>query len=838
MSFKDCISAQLLGPDKKGLVTEKQAQDLLSEYDTLVDRYTNTLGDAAAAEDAARKFIETKQAQVIDENRAKIKHAVYQKRLKQDIDKKINEQTQAYNKMKPVQQSVNRKPSKHHVVADLYEEVLTRQQSIARVETLKLVDFYETHGSKLLGLVQRMDQLPNIVRAMLGEQVDNSLSNSFGKTISGVFDSLHARYKQAGGIIGKLPNYFPQEHNPMKLKRVSFEEWRDSILPKLDRENMIDFDTALPMDDAKLLKQMEADYKAITTNGLSELAERIDEGLVTRGTGGDVFKRKQQSRFYRFKSAEDFLEYNREFGSGDEGLFDAIGNHIQSMSRDIALMEKLGPKPNAMARYFDVLMQEGGASQNQRNFVNGMYGIVSGRLSDFGTLPLLYRFMEGTKALIRFMLGGAGLSALNDTVFIKTALKMNGFDQVKGIKKYLNGLNPADPATQRSMSRFTTVSSSLQGLSLQSARFSDDLRYDGGKVVQTLNAVSSMIIRASGLTRITDQARMTVMASVMGEFAEFSIGKTAYSALNKDLKKVLKEFNLSKSDYEIITKATPFVDEATGGSFVTSEDILKINNVPRDRLVGIASNYDDMVTRMAELAVNEPTLRTRAITSGAALAPESAKVGSSVRAIASAVGTFKGFPITVMQNFVLPLARNAASGKRADILSATEVFGYTTLLGAFVYQAKALARGEEMRDMDDPKFWMAAAMQGGGMGIFGDFLFDDYSRFGHSLAETLAGPVIGTYGDVLRVVNGNYNRALDEGQEAKFLADAWKVSSKFIPGATVWYAKLPIERVLLNSVDELLDDGFDAKVRRRERQMQKQEGRGYWWRPGDKIPSN
>lgn len=837
MSFADCIKNQLLGPDKQGLVTEKQASDLVTEYDDLVDRYTESMGDPSAAENAARQIIETKQAQIIEENQAKIKHAVYQKRLDSDIKKRVADQTQAYEQMNNVQKKINRKPSKHHVIGDLYQDVMTRQQTIARIETLKLVDFYNEHGSKLLGLVQRGEQLPNIVKSMLGENTPNDLSNKFGKQISEVFDSLHGRYKQAGGSIGKIPNYFPQTHNAMKLKSRSFEEWRDNILPRLDRENMIDYDTGLPMSDSKLRAQMEADYRAITTNGLSELAERMDRGLVTRGVGGDVFKRKQQSRFYRFKDAESFLEYNREFGVGDEGLFEAIGQHIQSMARDIALMEKMGPKPNAMARYFDVLMEEGGASRNQRNFVNGMYGLVSGRLSDFGTLPLLYRFMEGSKALSRFLLGGAALSAMPDATFVRMSLKMNGFDSVRGVKTYLNGLNPASPVTQRSMSRFTTVAQALQGLSLQSARFSDDLRYEGGKVVQTLNAVSSMIIRAGGLARMTEQGRMSVMSSVMGEFAEFGINKTPYAKLNKDLKSTLKRFNISAKDYDVIVRASPYIDETTGGSFITGADILNVRGVDRERLIDIAANYDDMVTRMAEIAVNEPTLRTRAITTGAALAPEAAVTGSGVRAIMSALGTFKGFPVTVMQNFVLPLARRAASGERADILNASEVLALTTLLGGAAYQAKAMARGEEARDMDDPKFWFAAAMQGGGMGIFGDFLFDDYSRFGHSLASTLAGPVVGLYGDALRVVNGNYNRALEEGKESKFLADAWDVGNRYIPGATLWYARLPLERMLINSVDDLLDDGFQGKVRRRERQMQRNEGRGYWWRPGDKLPS-
>ena len=830
MSFKDCLSRNL-----SDSLTPKQTQDLLNEYDALVEKYTETMGDPSAADMAAQKFIMGKQAQIVDENKAKIKHALYQKRLTQDIEKKLADREKQYKSMNKAQQAVERKPSIHHIIGDLYQGIHTRTQTIARTETLKLVDFYNEHGSKMLGLSQKTEQIPNIIKSMLGENVPNKQSQLFGGKIKEVFDSLHTRYRAAGGSIGKITNYFPQVHNPVKLKRVDADTWINDLMPLLDREKMIDYDTGLPMDDARLLEQMRGDFEAITTNGLTDLAERIDAGYVTRGLGGDVFKRKQQSRFYQFKDADSFLKYNEQYGAGREGLFDAIGQHIHSMSRDIALMEKMGPRPNAMSRYFDVWMESKNVGQNGRNFVNGMYNLASGRLSDYGTLPLLYRFVEGTKALSRFRLGSATLSALPDAVFVRTALKTRGFKQMKAMQNYFNGLNPASQVNQRSMQRFTTVMNGLKGQTLEGARFTDSLGYDGGKVVQGIGFTSSMILRASGLTRLTDQGKMVTMAATMGEFAEHAINKTPYAKLNPDLQNTLKSFDITPEDYDVIVKANPFEAEDMQGSFITGKDILEVEGVDiRDKL-RIAANYDDMVTRMGELAVNEPTLRTQAITTGAAFAPDNAKIGSTTRAVMGALMSFKGFPVTVTMNFILPISRKAMSGKRPDVMTAVGVLGFTTLLGAMSYQAKSIMRGEEARDMEDPKFWLAAAMQGGGAGIFGDFLFADYSRFNQSFAETLAGPVVGTYGDALRIINGNYNRALDEGTETKFFADAWRFSSIYIPGATLWYARLPLERALLDGVTNALDPNFDKKINMREKKMMRDENRGYWWRPNSGL---
>ena len=834
MSFADCIREGLVGAQKKGFVTEKQAKDLTREYDELVNKYKDTLGEGYA-EKAASDFIDRKQQIVIAENEANVRHAVFQNKLQGEIENKLKLDEQNYNAMNKAQKKVNRAPSAHHVVGDLYQDIMTRQNSISKRMMVRMVDFFDEHASRMAGFTQKTEQIPNVVRAVLGERTPNDMANQFGDTIRSVFDDLHEMYRQAGGIIGKVPNYFPQVHNPVKLKNVDFKTWRDEILPRLDRENMIDYDTGLPMDDARLLEQMKGDYEAITTNGLSEAALRLEEGLKTTGRGGDVFKRKQQSRFYRFKSADDFLEYNEAFGLGNEGLYEAIMGQVSTMSRDIALMQKLGPKPNAMARYFDFTMEAKGVGQNSRRFVNGMYDLVSGRLGDYGTLPFAYRFIEGTKALTRFFLGGAAVSALPDSVFVRQALKMNGFNEIKAMKRYFNGVNPASPVNQRAMQRFTTVMQSVQGNSLQAARFIDDITTDGGKVVQTINFLSGAIIRASGLTKLTDQGRMSVMAGIMGEFDEFKLNKTPFGQINPEIKNTMARYGMGKKDYDIILKAESFTEDATNAGFITAQNILSVEGIPRETLVDVATKYDDMVTAIAEIAVNEPTLRTRAATTGAAIGD--ARTGSALRATVSSLSSFKSFPITVLQNFVLPLTRRAASGKRADVLNLAETLALTTIIGGAVYQAKSIQRGETARDMDDPKFWFAAAMQGGGLGLFGDFLFDDYSRYGHSLAQSLAGPVVSTYGDATKVVFGNFQKALDDGTESNFANDAWRFSSKFIPGKTLWYARLPIERVMINGVDQLLDPNYKKRINAREKRLKKTQGQKYWWKPGNLLPN-
>lgn len=838
MSFKDCIKKQLGDFQVEGFVTEGQAKKLYEEYESLLEKYKDNFQNPADAEAAAARAIDIKQNQLVDEAKAKVKHAISQKRLTENIKENVLKKQQQYKAATKAAQKAMRTPSVHHEIADLYESIATRQKTISRTMMVRMFDFYQEYGSKWLGFVQNHKEIPNVVKAITGDDVANPMARKAGEAIREVFDDLHKRYEQAGGSIGKIVNYFPQTHNPEKIKKISLDEWTEYLMRDgvLDRENMIDYDTGLPMTDERLIKQIADDYEGITSYGLSEVARRVEEGKQTRGFGRDVFKRRQQSRFYKFANADEFLKYNELYGVGQQGLFDAIGGHIHSMSRDIALMEKLGPKPHAVARYFDLFMESEGIGANKRKFVNGMYNLESGRLSEYGTLPLAYRFVEGSKAIARNLLGGAALSAVADTAFIHGAARANGYSSWRTLKKYFAGANPLDKQTQRSMARFVSVQQGLLGMSLESARFTDAVGYDGGKVVQTLGFMTNALLRASGLTRLTDQGKMATMAAMYGEFAEYVTNKTPYSQLNKNMKDTLEKFNISEKDYNIILKSNLFKDPETGADFLIGDNIAEIKGIKLEDRIRIAANYEDMATRMGEMATNEPTLRTRAATSGAAFAPEDAQIGSTYRSVVGAFMTFKGFPITVMQNFTFPMIRKALNLNVADIIDLTTVLGMGTIIGGMVVQAKLIAKGEEARDMDDPKFWMAAAMQGGGMGILGDFLFQDMSRFNQSFVVTLAGPVTGMYSDGLKILNANFNRAIDKKDETKFALDAYNFVNRYIPGTTLWYARLPIERVMLDSIEEALDPNFDRRVKRKERQMLKDEGRGYWWRPGDVLP--
>src|SRR6185312_5860751 len=85
-----------------------------------------------------------------------------------------------------------------------------------------------------------------------------------------------------------------------------------------------------------------------------------------------------------------------------------------------------------------------------------------------------------------------------------------------------------------------------------------------------------------------------------------------------------------------------------------------------------------------------------------------------------------------------------------------------TLGGAAYIQIKNVLDGKEPEPMgpDNGAFWLRALSQGGGFGLFGDFVSANENRFGGTLAESIAGPGVSFWGDTLGLLLGNAQSAI------------------------------------------------------------------------------
>lgn len=336
---------------------------------------------------------------------------------------------------------------------------------------------------------------------------------------------------------------------------------------------------------------------------------------------------------------------------------------------------------------------------------------------------------------------------------------------------------------------------------------------------------------------MTDAAKHAVTLELQGAAAD-AAGKS-WSKLDPTFRKAAEDNGLTEKYWDIIRKAEKYVPpERKKARFIRPQEIVAVEGVSKADALEAAARFDDWIENTRSIVANEPALRTRAVTTGAAFGD--ARQGTVMRNTASSLMMFKGFPITMMFNHLIPALRKARDGQGASRFADLGILAIgTTVLGAVGLQMAEIVKGRDGRDMDDGRFWAAAAAKGGGLSLFGDFFFADHSRFGRPILVDMMGPVVGFSNDVARISMGNFQRALDDDSYDtldRFRGDTYAMLKRHIPAGTLWYSRLALERGLLDQIGRVADPNYDHRMRRVEQRLQRDYNQRYWWAPGETSP--
>ncbi len=146
-------------------------------------------------------------------------------------------------------------------------------------------------------------------------------------------------------------------------------------------------------------------------------------------------------------------------------------------------------------------------------------------------------------------------------------------------------------------------------------------------------------------------------------------------------------------------------------------------------------------------------------------------------------------------------------------------------MGYIVLQAKQIAAGKEPRKVDSVndayKILLASAMQGGGAGIYGDFLFGQANRYGGGTLETLAGPGLGTLAETIDLLQRTGNR-LASGDD-NISGDWIRLLKSNVPGANLFYTKQALDYMVWHQMQEYVNPGYLARMEQRIKRENDQE---------------
>jgi len=336
--------------------------------------------------------------------------------------------------------------------------------------------------------------------------------------------------------------------------------------------------------------------------------------------------------------------------------------------------------------------------------------------------------------------------------------------------------------------------------------------------------VADFVMRASFLSPMTTAGRWSFGMEFMGALASNS-GKT-FDKLEPNFRNTLERYGFGESSWNNI-RSTELYDYE-GAKFLRPADIRARTDISPGRAEELTTRLLEMVNTETNFAVPSTSVRGRvALTSDT-------RPGTIAGELTRSFAMYKNFGVTLVATHLTRGATQPGAMSKGTYFA--DLLISATLMGALALQLKEMSKGRDPRPMDTEEFWGAAFMQGGGLGIYGDFLFSDVNRFDRGMAETVAGPVVAFANDVRKLTLGNIMEAAT-GQDTKAGTELINFAKNYTPGSSLWYARLGLERNFWDRLQMWADPKAKQKMRKLERKYKRDYGQKYWWSPGDAQPS-
>lgn len=677
--------------------------------------------------------------------------------------------------------------------------------------------------------------------------------NKDAQYVAGIFakysEMSRTELNRLGGNIGKLDGWAgPQKHDDLKISKVSEREWADFILPKLDLGKT--FPDAV--NEKEVIEILKESYTTIITGmgrGLNAAAkgERVGPANLAKTLG--------KSRILHFKDANAWLSYNDRFGHGN--VFSSMLSHQQRAAQTAAQMHIFGPNPEIMLASVtetqkmnirnDPKLTPVQKNKQLESLEIGRGGISGTKLANAllemqgMTMTPSNTKMARIGSNIRAAesmakLGGAVITAMpTDTATSAAASMFRGGGFWNGLTRTLTELTAG-----RSKPEVNEITS-LLGESFDDVlgeMVSAHLSNDG--IPGRVSKLSNTFFKWSGLTGWTERARGAASRVISSEMAMRAAKD--WGALPKRYKHVLELNGINEAKWGAIREAKTRL--ANGREYITPDAMDRlpdnaIEHLISDRMAEFQSKsrsveqvaetrvryLDDArrdlfmdVARFFADETNYGVVETDA--ASRRIAMQGTRPGTVAGEVMRFMMQFKGFPIAFSQRIggrALFGATGATKGQRMmnNIPHMGTLLASLTVAGYMSMAMKDAIRGQwPPRDPSNPSVLIAAMLQGGALGLYGDFLFGEANRFGNSALETAAGPV---FSEMAKGLNA-YQKALrGDSSGAEWL----NLTISNTPYANLWFAKPAMDMLFLNSMRESASPGYRA---RQERRLQKDYG--------------
>lgn len=633
----------------------------------------------------------------------------------------------------------------------------------------------------------------------------------------------------AGANIRKMPGYIVRQvHDPRAMTKAGLDEWTKFVMPLLDTRK-----TFRGMD---VREGLQIAYRHLTTGRDMFLADQLEPGETGFTGPGNLAKRLSEARVLHFKDGEAWHTYNQRFGR--QFLNEAVISGLEKAGHHIGLMQVLGTNPENMleklASKYAMAAQISGDAKDiarlQGSYLRNLYAQLSGGAQMVDDYSVAYvgsvvRAIQSTSKL-----GGAVLSSVTDLATAASELRYQGKGVLSAysdlIKERTAGLNKGENHKDFHDLLGVGLDGLVGGIA---ARFHANDMLPG-----TLSRLQQSFFKLNGLNWWTSTWQKAVAGIMSRDLARFS--GTGFAKLDPQFQRLLSLYDIGNKEWDLYrsgvttfadgrTYMTPdlarnFTDEQITAYLGVEKPTRREIDAARDTL---ESKLRSLITDRVDYAVIMPSARTNVLLNWGL------KRGTVAGEAARMLMQFKAFPLAMLQKVwareiygsgANSLGEALFKGK-GDFRGMAHLLAMSTVFGYLAMTAKDLLKGREMRNPTDPNTMLAAFLQGGGAGIYGDFLFGGATRYGTSFWGTALGPTGSSIEDLYKL----YNRALQGDDTA---AQGLRVIVNHTPFANLFWARPALDYLFLYDLQEALNPGALGRM---EGFAKKNNGQEFYLKP-------
>ena len=660
----------------------------------------------------------------------------------------------------------------------------------------------------------------------------NAEAAKIAKALKKVQEDLRSQLNDLGANIGQIDDWITRmSHNVEKMARAANGSkiigdhriaWREYIKPRLDLKRSF--------PNVNDTKEIDRILDNIFDSFMSGDHMKHDGAGSIFGTK-NVTNRLNASRVLHFKNSKTRQEYSVKFG--EPSLKENVLGVITTSTRNIALMQTLGTNPKDTLEKILALLRKKYKSEdpkqiNKLNFKNfeNQFKEIDGSINAIANdvAAKVGMVVRSTGAMAR--LGMTQITSIGDIPQYMGTANFQGRGLLTGLFEALTGLFNAND--RAAMEVLQIVSNSYSATA-----YRGNVYAAGNDSWGKMGELQNTFFKWNGLNGWVSRLKSSMILGLSRHYGMLT--ETKFSNLDLRERNFLTLYGIDEGKWDMLRSVkTLAIDNK---KYLTAEGVNEIGDDVITNYIGrklsqreIRNFKKDLELTWRNVLVDqgmhgspEPDAATRAIMNQGL--EKGTPMGETIRFVMQ----FKGFPISMWKKIIgrelysygadegnLPMLKGLSS-----LLIMGTIFGYISM------SIKDMVRGRSPRDPKKPGVILQAFAQGGGGGIYGDFLISEIqNEYGNGIFETALGP---TAGDIKKFFD--MVQAMNDPKKAgkKF----YELAEGHTPFLNLYYTKAAYDYLIGYQIKEFLDPGYWERMKSNHSEKR---GQTYYMKPGSIVP--